>query len=403
MDSATPPAPATYRSTPALRLRRNAPIRSSAALSSFLARLHLLPEAYLYGWVDILLIQRTRPTFVFGHMYPTGQWFFFPAVFLLKTTLTLCSFFSSSPSPASADHAANSSSSPSPAALFFAVAISSINIGVRYLLPIYPFCIVLAAAAAASLFTRAVPARIAVASLLLFTVFSSLQLLPDYLAYSNELSGGPAKTYRFVTDANDDWGQGLSGPTPTSTSTQTRTAGSSTGNPSVDPAYYGIHCNRRISGLPHLRRRPRDPSLPPSPEPSSSAPPKPTASYGVPTTSTPISLFHDRTPTPPSATSSSSIAEPSNVPLLAAETNAGRHRSSTSGRLPEALALAQTAAQHAPDAADVNFVLGQTLLASGRIPEGRQAMAEALRLARANHPDYQTYLIRQIEHPQGHP
>jgi hypothetical protein len=69
------------------------------------------------------------------------------------------------------------------------------------------------------------------------------------------------------------------------------------------------------------------------------------------------------------------------------------------GRISEALALAQTAAQQAPDAADVNFVLGQTLLASGRIPEGRQAMATALRLARANHPDYQPYLIRQLEHP----
>jgi hypothetical protein len=71
-------------------------------------------------------------------------------------------------------------------------------------------------------------------------------------------------------------------------------------------------------------------------------------------------------------------------------------------RLIQALALAQAAAQQAPDAADVSFVLGQTLLASGRIPEGRQAMATALRLARANHPDYQTYLINQLEHPWDH-
>jgi predicted Zn-dependent protease len=73
------------------------------------------------------------------------------------------------------------------------------------------------------------------------------------------------------------------------------------------------------------------------------------------------------------------------------------------GRLPDALALAQAAAQQAPDSADVNFVLGQTLLASGRIPEGHLAMATALRLARANHPEYQPYLIYQLEHPQGHP
>jgi dolichyl-phosphate-mannose--protein O-mannosyl transferase len=61
-------------------------------LITFLARNHIFPEAYLYGWVDILLSQGTRRTFIFGHLYPTSKWFFFPAVFLLKTTLTLMLF-----------------------------------------------------------------------------------------------------------------------------------------------------------------------------------------------------------------------------------------------------------------------------------------------------------------------
>lgn len=58
-------------------------------LITFFARHHLLPEAYLYGWVDILRTTGTRPSFLFGHVYGTGQWFFLPAVFLIKTTLTL--------------------------------------------------------------------------------------------------------------------------------------------------------------------------------------------------------------------------------------------------------------------------------------------------------------------------
>ncbi len=53
------------------------------------ARHHLLPEAYLYGWVDILLISSSRATFVFGHLYSKGQWFFFPGVFLIKSTISL--------------------------------------------------------------------------------------------------------------------------------------------------------------------------------------------------------------------------------------------------------------------------------------------------------------------------
>ncbi len=32
---------------------------------------------------------------------------------------------------------------------------------------------------------------------------------PNYLAYSNELVGGPKHTYRLMSDANSDWGQSL--------------------------------------------------------------------------------------------------------------------------------------------------------------------------------------------------
>jgi thioredoxin-like negative regulator of GroEL len=92
-----------------------------------------------------------------------------------------------------------------------------------------------------------------------------------------------------------------------------------------------------------------------------------------------------------------------NVPLLAAQTNSAvainllrQHR------FPEALALAQTAANQAPNSAEISAVLGQALFASGKVPEGRQAMANALRLAQSNHPEYQKSLISQLQQP-GHP
>jgi len=46
-------------------------------LIGFFARHHLFTEAYLYGWVDILQIPGTRPRFIFGKIYGTGQWFSF--------------------------------------------------------------------------------------------------------------------------------------------------------------------------------------------------------------------------------------------------------------------------------------------------------------------------------------
>src|SRR6202007_3117947 len=97
-----------------------------------------------------------------------------------------------------------------PVALFLVVAIASmLNLGVRHLLPIYPFCIVLAAAAAGSLVRRSVVGRVVVAALLALTVVSSMRSFPDFLAYSNEAAGGPSRTYLVVTDSNADWGQGL--------------------------------------------------------------------------------------------------------------------------------------------------------------------------------------------------
>jgi hypothetical protein len=55
-----------------------------------------------------------------------------------------------------------------------------------------------------------------------------------------------------------------------------------------------------------------------------------------------------------------------------------------------------------PDSADVHAVLGPILLASGRIPEGQKAMAEALHLAQTNHPDFLKYLTEEIQHPSAH-
>ena len=176
----------------------------------FLARHRLLPEAYLYGWVDILLSQGTRPSFIFDHLYSTSKWFFFPAVFLLKTMITLMLFLLLLPFARIYGRRRELIFFSLPIAFFLITAFTShINMGVRYLLPICAFFIVLASAAAASFFTRSVFGRVAVASLLLLTVFSSLHSYPSFLAYSNELFGGPANTYRFATDSDADWGQGL--------------------------------------------------------------------------------------------------------------------------------------------------------------------------------------------------
>ena len=53
-----------------------------------LARWHLFPEAYLYGFVDVLSISNPgQSSFLFGHLYPHGVPQYFPSVILIKSTL----------------------------------------------------------------------------------------------------------------------------------------------------------------------------------------------------------------------------------------------------------------------------------------------------------------------------
>jgi hypothetical protein len=48
-----------------------------------------------------------------------------------------------------------------------------------------------------------------IAILMLWQVFSIASIYPHFLAYFNELTGGPDKGYIYVVDSNLDWGQEL--------------------------------------------------------------------------------------------------------------------------------------------------------------------------------------------------
>ncbi|MEP7364027.1 MAG: glycosyltransferase family 39 protein, partial [Acidobacteriota bacterium] len=149
-------------------------------------------------------------------------------------------------------------------AFYFALSMKGqINIGVRHLLPIYPFLFALIAAAVAAL---PKPAAIAsTAALAIGLLATNSTIYPDYLAYFNQFAGGPAGGTRYLLDSNVDWGQDVkklkrymdehdiplvqspisewqiwsttesataASPAPTSPATSTR---STTGSPSASP------------------------------------------------------------------------------------------------------------------------------------------------------------------------
>lgn len=83
------------------------------------------------------------------------------------------------------------------------------NIGLRYLLGIYPFLFLLVGNTA----TTALRSwrTYLVAFLALWYVVGTARIHPHHLAYFNELVGGPDNGYRYLVDSNLDWGQDLKG------------------------------------------------------------------------------------------------------------------------------------------------------------------------------------------------
>ena len=92
-----------------------------------------------------------------------------------------------------------------PALLFFcAFSLGRVQIGIRYVLPAFPFLYVFASSLAR---LRARWSRVAIGMLLALHAAAAVRASPDFIAYFNELAGGPEKGYRWLADSNLDWGQ----------------------------------------------------------------------------------------------------------------------------------------------------------------------------------------------------
>ena len=179
-------------------------------------RLHALPEAYAFGFLRFFRHSEARPTFLLGRLSDRGFWYYFPVTFALKTPLALIALLVLS-LLTRRHHPASRRSELflwMPVVLYFVLACTlGLNIGHRHLLPIYPFLFVIAGRCAAHAVVR-VPAILSAAAVLLLTGWygvSVARVHPHYLAYFNELAGGPEGGYRYLVDSNLDWGQDLKG------------------------------------------------------------------------------------------------------------------------------------------------------------------------------------------------
>jgi len=224
----------------------------NAAAVLWIAHLHLLPESYLMGLVDVKRMAQFYPTFIFGKNYANGQWWYFPAVILIKTTLGLLALLALSAFAILTGCLRKGRELAYlmiPGGFYLVVAmLSGMNIGARHLLPLDVLVIILIGGCLAALAVSRRPwARVATAVgavLVLAHIASALAVYPDDMAYANEAWGGPKNVHNLLSDASVDWAQQLY----QVKDWQDRHPGEECwfayfAYPEIDPAVYGIHCH----------------------------------------------------------------------------------------------------------------------------------------------------------------
>lgn len=373
-----------------------------AKLLSTVANWKLLPESYLYGLADVRIMGDFYQSYLFGKVYPHGVWFYFPAAFAIKSTLSflvllLMAALAISTRKMRCCRQIVFLIVP-PAVYLFVAMNSRMNIGVRHILPLYVFLTLLCAGAAWTLIKQDRRWAYGVAALVLLQALSSARTFPAYVAYANELWGGPSKTHLYLTDSNVDWAQQLK-----ATKRYLDERGikhcwfAYFAQGVVDTSYYGIPCK----------------PLP-----------------------TPASLWVDEKISPPAAVDGPVLIsagilsgfefgpgalnpyeqfrqlKPSNVieygvfvfdghfdiPAAAAIGHAQRASALLGNKQPEeALLEAQRAVELAPGMVNPHVVLGDVLTELHRPSEARAAFQKALILAKSVEPEFQRGWISGLE------
>jgi 4-amino-4-deoxy-L-arabinose transferase-like glycosyltransferase len=371
-------------------------------LLSTVARWHLLPESYIYGLADVRIMSDFYACYIFGKVYPKGVWFYFPAAFAIKSSLTFLLLLGL------AVWAIASGRLRAwreilfltiPPAVHFLVAMGSgMNIGVRHILPMYVFLAVLIAGASWKFIQQDRRWAYAVAVLLIFQAVSATRTYPAYLAYANELWGGPSQTYKYLSDSNVDWAQQLK-----STKRYLDQRGVKDcwfiyfAEGVVDTHYYGIPCKPLPTADSLWVNEPAE--APPAIDGTVliSAGDLSGYEFGAGPLN-PYEQFKHLRPTAVIDYGVFVFDGHFEIPLAAAIShNQKAGHLLQAKQLPEALSEAQQAVALAPDAVRTNAMLGDVLTAMERAEEARQCYQKALMLAKTVEPEFQVGWVAGLE------
>ncbi len=187
-----------------------------------------IPDAWGLGIVHLAADARLVPrvSYLAGRLSPDGWWYYFPVTLALKMplpTIGLAVVGSVALLRGSRATRAEAGDPLGPAARRWAAIViigvplavlgvamtSRLDLGLRQVLPVYPFLLIQAGAGAGVGLRLGRIGRTAVAAALAWAVISSTAVAPDYIAYFNEAAGGPGHGLDWLADSNLDWGQAL--------------------------------------------------------------------------------------------------------------------------------------------------------------------------------------------------
>ena len=208
-ETGTDPVP-TYHTPWASFMAKDSPLVN---LISRALEARFLPEPYLYGLGYMVSLTGIFEGYLLGKLQPGGWWYYFLVAFAIKTPLALLALVAW----ASATQWRRWAQDPlraaflvGPPLLYFgAISYSGWNIGNRHLLPVYPFLFILAASLIPWALRQARWTKHLLVGLVAWYLLASVWISPHYLAYFNELVGGPERGHHYLVDSNLDWGQDL--------------------------------------------------------------------------------------------------------------------------------------------------------------------------------------------------
>jgi 4-amino-4-deoxy-L-arabinose transferase-like glycosyltransferase len=215
----------------------------------------LLPQTWLEGFLFTYVTAPGRAAFLLGAYSMVGRWYYFPTVILVKTPLAtllaliVAAFFCTRTGnrPLRGWNAISFWIVP---VIYLLVAVfSNLNLGIRHILPIYPFVFIflgIAAAIAVERFRK--PAIVAIILFILGLAIETFTAYPNFIPVFNITAGGWRGGPELLADSNVDWGQEL----PALAQWQRE-------NPqyqvllsyfgSADPRYYKIHYMKLPGGF----------------------------------------------------------------------------------------------------------------------------------------------------------